>query len=45
MIENAGFYETLACHLGGGYFMVMTKLDDRTRFRKCVGESFVNTTE
>ncbi len=35
-IENAGFYETTPCHLGGGYFMVLTKLDDRKRFRSPV---------
>lgn len=39
-IKNAGFYETLPCHLGSGYFMVMLGIDDRRRFHGCVTTAF-----
>lgn len=39
-IRSGGFAEAKACHLGGGYFMVMTELNDRKRFRTCVREEF-----
>jgi CheY-like chemotaxis protein len=33
VVRNVGFYETEASHMGNGFFMVMTKLDDRDRFK------------
>jgi CheY-like chemotaxis protein len=33
VVRNVGFYETEASHLGNRFFMVMTKLDDRDRFK------------
>lgn len=39
-IRSGGFAEAKPCHLGGGYFMVMTELNDRKRFRTCVREEF-----
>jgi len=35
-IQSCGFYEVVACHLGSGYFMVMTLLEDKKRFAKCL---------
>lgn len=45
LLDDCGFYEAIPCHMGGGYFMVMTKLADRTRFRKSLDEAFTNTTQ
>jgi CheY-like chemotaxis protein len=32
--KSAAFYETSACHMGGGFFMVLTNIEDRARFKK-----------
>ena len=36
VVSDAGFYETEVCHMGRGFFMAMTKLDDRDRFKSCL---------
>lgn len=35
-VKNGGFYETKVCHMGGGFFMTMTKLEDHERFSTCL---------
>ncbi len=38
LVQNSGFYETVLCHMGSGTCMVLTKLDDKVRFRGCLDD-------